>query len=67
MECATWPCRQGTVSCRTCVEEPKDPRAMSALVEGNALPEPQRSQSTGSPEPWQPGTPAMAAGMTDEV
>jgi hypothetical protein len=58
MECAAWPCRQGTVSCSTWVEEPKYPRAMSALVEGNSLPEPQRSQngdrpSRGSRHAWQ--------------
>ena len=40
MECAAWLCRQGPVSCSTCVEEPKYPRAMSALVEGHSLPEP---------------------------
>jgi len=54
MECAAWPCRQGTVSCSTWVEEPKYPPAMSALVEGHALPEPQRRQSAGSPKQRQP-------------
>ena len=38
MECATRPCRQGTASCGTCVEEPKYPRAMRALAEGNSIP-----------------------------
>ncbi len=50
MECAAWPCRQGPVSCSTCIEEPKYPRMLSALVEGNSLSEPQRSQSAGSPK-----------------
>ena len=36
MECAAWPCRQGPVSCSTCIEEPKYPRALLALVEGNS-------------------------------
>ena len=54
MECAAWPCRQGPVSCSTCIEEPKYPRMLSALVEGNSLSEPQRSQSAGSPKQWQP-------------
>ncbi len=39
MECATCPCRQGTASCGACVEEPKYPRAMRALAEGNSIPE----------------------------
>ena len=50
MECATWPCRQGPVSCSTCIEEPKYPPTMSVLVEGNSLREPQRSQRAGSPK-----------------
>ncbi len=54
MECAAWPCRQGSVSCSTCIEEPKYPRMLSALVEGNSLSEPQRSQSARSPKQWQP-------------
>jgi hypothetical protein len=62
MECAAWPCRQGTVSCSMCVVEPKDPRAMSALVAGHALPEPQRSQRAGSPQPWQPSRLAWQQG-----
>ena len=53
MECAAWPCRQGRCPCRTWVEELKYPRAMSALVEGHSLPEPQRSQSAGSPKQGQ--------------
>ena len=35
------------------LEEPKYPRAMPALVAGNSLPEPPRSQGVGSPMPWQ--------------
>jgi hypothetical protein len=38
MEFATRPCCQGTASCGACVEEPKYPRAMRALAEGNAIP-----------------------------
>src|SRR5918992_3536758 len=48
MKCAAWPCRQGTVSCSTCIEEPKYPPTMAALIEGNSLREPQRSQRAGS-------------------
>ena len=62
MECAAWPCRQGTVSYSTCVVEPKYPRAMSPLVEGHSLPELQRSQRAGSPKPWQPSRLAWPQG-----
>ena len=36
MGCSAWPCRQGPVSRSTCIEEPKYPRALSSLVEGNS-------------------------------
>ena len=36
MECTAWPCRQGPVSCSTCIGEPKYPRALSVLVEDNS-------------------------------
>ena len=38
MEFATCPCRHRTASCGACVEEPKYPRAMRALAEGNSIP-----------------------------
>ena len=57
MECAAWLCRPGTVSCSTCVVEPKYPHAMSALVKGNSLPEPHEVSvldrpSSGSRHAW---------------
>ena len=36
MECTAWPCRQEPVSYSTCIEEPKYPRVLSALVDGNS-------------------------------
>jgi hypothetical protein len=67
MQCAAWPYRQGTVSCSTCVEAPKYPPAMSALIEGNSLREPQRSQRAGSPKQRQPSRLARQQGWTDAV
>jgi hypothetical protein len=47
--------------------ELKYPHAMSALVEGHSLPEPQRSQSAGAAQAVAAVTPGMAAGMTNAV
>ena len=67
MEFATCPCRQGTAPCGACVEEPKYPRAMRALVEGNSIPRASATSESGSAQAAPAVTPGMVAGMTDAV
>ena len=67
MEFATRPCRQGTASCGVCVEEPKYPRAMRVLAEGNSIPGAAAKSGCWIAQEVAAVTPGMAAGMMDSV